>query len=453
MPVEDPAVDDHAALTRALIAHYDEETRAWRLPLAVTGVAMRLDRFRLSWLLAPWFLISMLIRLPRQARASRNEGPLVRLYAQASGRDPEVSRAELSRIRSQLWLLDERSPQRLGLGVSGTRPADRAEFEATASALLAYYLGGRRTGDALLAEVQAAYAAYDEGLRAATTVMSEQGARAASRYRKANRARDATALTRYLTAWRRWIDNADGTIEPAAGPKPADRPASDPTAPREVWTEQLLELLCRDDPVDLDRLVQRSHARLTRFKLAWLAVPVALVGSIVSIPRVTRIWMRDADRSEGLYMRLSGRDAGVARAELLRIRLQLIFLKKCLPEGHSSSGGPALAGRAARAAAARALLGYFLTSRQTDDALLAETQAAYAALEQLNERDAQAERALGRHGRRRRRVHKAAVKQRRDAAERRYCEAWRRWLEEQPADRRDGGSSGRSDGSFSNGLA
>jgi hypothetical protein len=84
----------------------------------------------------------------------------------------------------------------------------------------------------------------------------------------------------------------------------------------------------------------------------------------------------------------------------------------------------------------RALLGYFVAGRPTDDALLAETQAAFAAFESLEEREEDGlgvRRAFGVRGRRR--AHDAATEQQVDAAERRYREAWRRWLEQQPADR------------------
>jgi hypothetical protein len=443
MPAEDPAVDDLAALREALLAHYDDENAAWRLPGAAIRVGMRLDRFKLSWLMAPWALIIMLIDFPRVMRGSRTKEPLVRLYAQASGHDLDVSRAEVRRIQAQLASLDERSPQRLGLGVAGSRPASRAELEATAAALLAYYLGGRQTDDALLAEAQAAYAALEEDVRASSAVFAERGMRAASRYAKAHRAEAAAAMARYLTAWRRWVDHVDtgtdaGTEPAAAGPRPpdrpADRPAEDRAAPREVWIEQLLALLRDDEPADLDGVGERARGRLARFKLAWLAVPVEIIGGIISLPRLVRTTIRDQDRSLGLYRRLSGKDDDVASAELWRIRRQLMYLRRCLPEDPGSSpGGSVLAGPAARAAVTRALLGYFLAGRPADDALLAETQTAFAALEQLEERDLRAGCALGWRGRRR--AHEAAVKQQRDEAERRYCEAWRRWLEQQPADR------------------
>jgi hypothetical protein len=226
VPAEDPAVDDLGALREALLAHYDEENATWRLPGAAIRVGMRLDRFKLGWLIAPWVLIIMLIDFPRVMRGSRTKEPLVRLYAQASGHDLDVSRAEVRRIQAQLASLDERSPQRLGLEVAGSRPADRAELEATAAALLAYYLGGRQTDDELLAQAQAAYAAYEEGVRASSAVMAERGMRAASRYAKAHRAEAAAAMARYLAAWRRWVDHAEAGTEPAAaGLRPAARPA------------------------------------------------------------------------------------------------------------------------------------------------------------------------------------------------------------------------------------
>jgi hypothetical protein len=200
--------------------------------------------------------------------------------------------------------------------------------------------------------------------------------------------------------------------------------------------EQLLALLRDDEPAGWDRVEERARDGLARRKLAWLAVPVAIVASITSLPRTIRTTIRDQGRSVGLYQRLSGKDADVARAELWRIRSQLMQLGRCLPEDPGSSpGGSVLAGPAARAAVTRALLGYFLAGRPAGDALLAETQAAYTALEQLEERDPVAGHPFGGRGRRRRRAREAAVKQQRDAAERRYCEAWRRWLEQQPADR------------------
>jgi hypothetical protein len=206
-----------------------------------------------------------------------------------------------------------------------------------------------------------------------------------------------------------------------------------------VWIEQLLALLRDDEPADWDwdRVEERARGRLARFKLAWLAMPVAIVTGVISLPRLVRTTIRDQDRSLGLYRRLSGKDDDVAGAELWRIRRQLMCLERCLPEAEdhgSSPGGSVLAGPAARVAATRALLGYFLAGRPAGDALLAQTQAAYAALEQFEERDLRAGCVFGRRGRRRR-ARDAAVKQQRDAAERGYCEAWRRWLEQQPADR------------------
>jgi hypothetical protein len=67
---------------------------------------------------------------------------------------PDVSRAETYRIQGQLRLIDGRSPNWLRPEFAGCRPASLTELEATAGALLAYYLGGRQTNDALLAATQ-----------------------------------------------------------------------------------------------------------------------------------------------------------------------------------------------------------------------------------------------------------------------------------------------------------
>jgi hypothetical protein len=75
--------------------------------------------------------------------------------------DPGVARAEVWRILLQLGALDE--PLRLNEERPGAPPgADPGEVEAAGGALLGYYLGGRRTDDELLGEVEAAWAGYEE---------------------------------------------------------------------------------------------------------------------------------------------------------------------------------------------------------------------------------------------------------------------------------------------------
>jgi hypothetical protein len=80
--------------------------------------------------------------------------------------DPGVARAEVWRILLQLGALDE--PLRLNEERPGAPPgADPGEVEAAAGALLGYYLGGRRTDDELLGEVEAAWAGIRGAHRAA----------------------------------------------------------------------------------------------------------------------------------------------------------------------------------------------------------------------------------------------------------------------------------------------
>jgi hypothetical protein len=98
------------------------------------------------------------------------------------------------------------------LGTAGA--ADRAELQAATGALLAYHLGGRQTDDALLGQIQAAWAEY-EALR---QEQQERVLLQVGRGRQAVRAeftrqeqvelvrQQQAAMDRYLAGWRGWFD-------------------------------------------------------------------------------------------------------------------------------------------------------------------------------------------------------------------------------------------------------
>jgi hypothetical protein len=93
-------------------------------------------------------------------------GRCAAIVAIVDAEDPGVARAEVWRILLQLGALDE--PLRLNEERPGAPPgADPGEVEAAAGALLGYYLGGRRTDDELLGEVEAAWAGIRGAHRAA----------------------------------------------------------------------------------------------------------------------------------------------------------------------------------------------------------------------------------------------------------------------------------------------
>jgi hypothetical protein len=64
-------------------------------------VYARLRRFRLGWLVGPWVAASVLGQMPRFTRLPATEERLVRLYAQATGVDPNVARAEVEGVGGQ----------------------------------------------------------------------------------------------------------------------------------------------------------------------------------------------------------------------------------------------------------------------------------------------------------------------------------------------------------------
>jgi hypothetical protein len=206
MPTDNRAGNDIADLREVLLAFHEEDLG--NFPLPAMRAAARLHRFKLSWVLGPWVLAGMVRRIPRVTRRSATEQRLVRLYAQASGNDPDVTRAEVHRIQSQLGLIDQRSPNWQSSDFAGCRPASRAELQAAAGALLGYFLGSRQTDDVVLAETQAAYATHEQWLQDDTAVFAEDGRRQARRHRKASRQEQIAALRRYAAAWRRWFDQA-----------------------------------------------------------------------------------------------------------------------------------------------------------------------------------------------------------------------------------------------------
>jgi cephalosporin-C deacetylase-like acetyl esterase len=94
-------------------------------------------------------------------------------------------------------------------------PVTRAELEAAADALIAYYLADRRTDDPLLREVLAVWAEWEEALEQARG----RSFGGVLRSRRAARAAEAEAQARlesYLAAWRRWLDRLTEQGAPAS---------------------------------------------------------------------------------------------------------------------------------------------------------------------------------------------------------------------------------------------
>jgi len=180
-----------------------------------------LQRLHLSWLVIPWIVVDagrMFLSGLRRGFPIGDE-QAVGLYRRLSGKDPQMARAEVMRIM-QLGELDERLRGPLDDERPGApRGADPDELEAAAGALIGYYLAGRRTDDELLAEVEAAWAEYEE--------LSEQQLKRATDRNRFGRGRPdpmveervQAAADRYRAAWRRWFDRRaerGSTIGPGA---------------------------------------------------------------------------------------------------------------------------------------------------------------------------------------------------------------------------------------------
>lgn len=196
-----------AALRTALLAYYDEHTSVMgRQPLLTRRerlMSQALERLRLKWLAIAVALVVVAVRSRRQGRPVFGDvWSVARQYGQLAGKDPDVARAEVSRIVKQLVPLDAR----MRLAGELPRQVTRAEFELAADALLRFYVSGRQTDDPLLQATQAAYGEVDAILEAILDRM-RGGDGSSSVRRKQLREQHAAANRRYVEAWLGWLDH------------------------------------------------------------------------------------------------------------------------------------------------------------------------------------------------------------------------------------------------------
>jgi hypothetical protein len=198
------------ALCAGLLAYYDEHTSALgRQPILTRRerlTSQALERLRLKWLAIGALLVVGAVRSKRQGRPVFGDvRPLARQYGQLAGKDPDVARAEVLRIIKQLLPLDARM-QRAG---EPPRSVTRAEFELTADALLRFYVSGRHTDDALLREIEAAYAEVDAASETMLDRMHDKAGSASAQH-KQDRERHVAANRRYVEAWLVWLNHQTG---------------------------------------------------------------------------------------------------------------------------------------------------------------------------------------------------------------------------------------------------
>jgi hypothetical protein len=201
---EQGPAEELPALREAVLRHHDDLTREVAED-CTARLLRRLHRLHLSWLAAPWLLLgaTRVFLLGGPPGAAASEDRAVALYRQRSGKDPLTARVEVGRLVMQLGALDD--PVDWAGHRRGLPRVDRAELEAAADALIAYYLAGQRTDDALLGEALAVWAEWDDLLEQTW----KQGSAGMLRGRRAARvaeAEDQARMERYVAAWRRWFD-------------------------------------------------------------------------------------------------------------------------------------------------------------------------------------------------------------------------------------------------------
>jgi hypothetical protein len=422
-----PSPDGVAVLRDAVLAWHEE----------LAGPALEAADGRARWWLE---LPRMLVGLVRMLAVGRPPAFLVgdeeaaRLYQRLRGIDPQLASAEVWRMREQLSSLDQRL-----LALEEDRPgrpqgADPDELKAAAGALAEWYLAGRRTEDALLAEVEAAWAAVEDAQGEQDVPAGLRGPGVQAWLERTDE-REEAAIDRYVAAWRRWLDRQAPWPASAGGGGAGSRPVEVPRrAPRQPVSAEELAALREavlawhaglHDPVAASRSM-RLVGWLSQRHLGWLALPWQLLvaGRIFRVGLAAEV-AASHDRAVALYRRCSGLDPEVARAEVDRLGAQLYGLSAA---GYGGDG----AWRASRAeleAATDALLGWYLAGRRSDDELLGEVMAAWAAWEELDQQALEALRGHGLLGAGRAAGHRKGVK---DSLRQRYVLAWRRWLEGQP---------------------
>jgi hypothetical protein len=169
---------------------------------------------------------------------------------------------------------------------------------------------------------------------------------------------------------------------------------------------------------------------LRRLHMSWLVIPWIVVDGVrMFLSGLRRGFPIGDEQAVALYRRFSGKDPQVARAEVMRIVMQLGELDERLRdhgEEHPWAVGGADPGELE--AATGALLGYYLAGRRTDDELLDEVEAAWGEYEDLFEQIVEGARDRKHSGRGRA---DPTVEERTQAAADRYRTAWRHWLDRQ----------------------
>jgi hypothetical protein len=182
----------------------------------------------------------------------------------------------------------------------------------------------------------------------------------------------------------------------------------------------------------LSRSSARLQSRLERFHLSWLGLPWMVIDMAAMFTRRPPSQVDDAERQiNELYRQVSGRDPEAARAEVDKIHRQLWSLDERIRGPDDSRGGGARGADSAElAAAADALIGYYLKGRQTHDDLLSEIVAIEAERQELMQRTREGFESRGMlAGRRYARV----LARQAELVGDRHLESWRRWLDQRKA--------------------
>jgi hypothetical protein len=171
-------------------------------------LAVRLARYRLSWLAAPWILVETIWGFLVAAREMRAYESTVRQasasYQLLTGKEPEVARDEVTEMASQLAEIDGRFIPDWGL--ADPPFADEPQLRVAAAALLRFFVRNQVTDDPMLAATQAAYERLESIRERAEGIeeISDGGVR--RRRRQELEDDEYEILDELIRSWRRWFE-------------------------------------------------------------------------------------------------------------------------------------------------------------------------------------------------------------------------------------------------------
>lgn len=192
-------------LVERFMLFYDELCKPNNTPSL--RAAIRLARYRLSWLVVPWTFVDTLWSVFHAMRdMAAHEAKLTaagKSYQALSGKNRPAGEDELLEVADQLSEIDGRFIPDWGL--EDPPFADEEQLRIAAGALLAFFAADKKTDDEALSVVQAAYDRLDSIGEASDAADRPTSRRLRREQRQQLRDQEEDARVEYIRAWVAWF--------------------------------------------------------------------------------------------------------------------------------------------------------------------------------------------------------------------------------------------------------